>query len=347
MKQYNFLDEDNRLHRLSEIGDPLEKVTNLIDWGIFRDILEKIFDKERGIGGRKPWNYVLMFKILLLQSWYSIADDKTEYVINDRLSFQRFLGLSLGDKVPDAKTIWLFRENLIKLGAEKELFTFFRKQLEAQGIITREGSLIDATFVDVPRQRNTRDENEKIKGGKIPDGWENPLNINKLAQKDIDARWTKKNEETHYGYKDHVKVDKDSKLIVEYIVTDAAVHDSQCIVDIVDGNDKEIYADSAYTGEELHKKIQEKNPGIKLRIHEKGYRNKPLTAEQKASNNEKSRTRVRVEHVFGHMTNSMGGIFIRCIGIRRAKCAIAFKNLAYNISRYVYLAGTNNATALV
>ena len=124
MKQYNFLDEDNRLHRLSEIGDPLEKVTNLIDWRIFRDILEKIFDKERGIGGRKPWNYVLMFKILLLQSWYSIADDKTEYVINDRLSFQRFLGLSLGDKVPDAKTIWLFRENLINWEQRRNYLRF-------------------------------------------------------------------------------------------------------------------------------------------------------------------------------------------------------------------------------
>jgi IS5 family transposase len=347
MKQYNYLCEDNRLHRLSEIGDPLEKVSKFIDWEIFRDILSKVFHTERGIGGRKPWDYVLMFKILLLQAWYGIADDKTEYLINDRLSFQRFLGLSLDDKVPDAKTIWLFRENLIKSGTDKELFTLFREQLESQGIITREGSLIDATFVDVPRQRNTREENAKIKEGKIPEEWENPSNINKLAQKDTDARWTKKNEETHYGYKDHVKVDKDSKMIVEYTVTDASVHDSRCIVEIVDEKDKEIYADSAYTGEDLHKEIRGKSPDAKLEIHEKGYRNKPLTEEQKTSNNEKSKTRVRVEHVFGHMTNAMGGIFIRCIGIRRAKCAIMLKNLAYNMSRYAYLAGENKAVAIV
>jgi len=347
MKQYNFLNEENRLHRLSEIGDPLEKVTKSIDWEIFRDILDKVFHKERGIGGRKPWNYVLMFKILLLQAWYGIADDKTEYVINDRLSFQRFLGLSLGDKVPDAKTIWLFRENLSNSGADKELFSLFRERLESKGIITREGSLIDATFVEVPRQRNTRDENEKIKEGGTPDEWGKPSNINKLAQKDTDARWTKKNKETHYGYKDHVKVDKESKLIIEYTVTDAAVHDSRCIVELIDEKDQEIYADSAYTGEGLQKEIHEKNPDAKLRIHEKGYRNNPLTEEQKISNKEKSKTRVRVEHVFGHMTNAMGGIFIRCIGIRRAKCALAFKNLAYNISRYAYLAGANKAQSLV
>ena len=109
-----------------------------------------------------------MFKILLLQSWYAIADDKTEYMINDRLSFQRFLGLSLGDKVPDSKTIWLFRDNLSKSGAYKELFELFTVQMGKLGVITREGSLIDASFVDVPRQRNSREENKEIKEGKIP-----------------------------------------------------------------------------------------------------------------------------------------------------------------------------------
>ena len=347
MRQYNFLNEDNRLHRLSEIGDPLEKVTKAIDWEIFRDILNKVFYKEeRGVGGRKAWDYVLMFKILLLQAWYAIADDKTEYMINDRLSFQRFLGLSLGDKVPDAKTIWLFRENLNNSGADKELFELFREQLETHGVITHKGSLVDATFVDVPRQRNTREENKTIKEGKTPEEWKTPEKAHKLAQKDTEARWTKKNKETHYGYKNHVKVDKDSKMVVEFTVTNAAVHDSRCIVEVIDEKDKEVYADSAYVGEELHKRIQEKNPEVKLQIHEKGYKNKPLTEEQKASNNEKSKTRVRVEHVFGHMTNAMGGIFIRCIGIRRAKCAIALKNLACNLSRYTYLASIKKAPVL-
>jgi len=153
----------------------------------------------------------------------------------------------------------------------------------------------------------------------------------------MDARWTKKNNETHYGYKDHVKVDSDSKIIVEYEVTDASVHDSQEIVGLIDGEDKQVYADSAYVGQKLHEQIHQKNPEIELKINEKGYRNRPLTQEQKAANKEKSSIRARVEHVFGHMSNAMGGLYIRSIGLMRAKCQIGFKNLAYNLSRYAYL----------
>jgi IS5 family transposase len=339
MKKIYLFAEDIRLTRLSEMGDPLEKVLAAVDWEIFRPILNKVFHKEvRGIGGRTPWDYVLMFKILLLQAWYNIADEKAEYMINDRLSFQRFLGLSLGDKVPDAKTIWLFRDTLSKNGAEKELFDLFTKQMEVQGVITRKGSIVDASFVDVPRQRNTREENNTIKDGGIPEDWKKEDNANMLEQKDTDARWTKKNNETHFGYKDHVKVDAESKMVVDFLITNAAVHDSQAIVDICDEKDNVISADSAYVGEELERQLKEKcGEDIVLNIIEKGYRNKPLTDEQKALNKEKSRVRVRVEHVFGHMTNSMGGMTIRCIGLTRARCTIALKNLAYNLSRYTYL----------
>jgi len=279
-----------------------------------------------------------MFKILLLQQWYSIADDMTEYLINDRLSFQRFLGLSLGDKVPDAKTIWLFRENLKKSEAHRELFELFTGLMEKQGVITRAGTIIDASFVDVPRQRNSREENKKLKEGEGDDLWAD--DVHKSRQKDKDARWTKKDDETHYGFKDHIKADRDSKMIVDYAVTHAAVHDSQEVVGLIDEKDKQLHADSAYVGKELHKALLEKNPNLELKINEKGYRNKPLTEEQKASNREKSKVRARVEHIFGHMTNSFGEIFVRTIGIARARCQIALKNLAYNLQRYEFLMRT-------
>ena len=338
MNQIGLFDEDRRLKRLSEMGDPLEKVTKAVEWEKFRPILNKAFQKEvRGVGGRTPWDYVLMFKVLMLQGWYNIADDLTEYMINDRLSFQRFLGMSLGDKVPDAKTIWLFRDTLRKSGADKELFALFAAQLEAEGVVTRKGSIVDASFVEAPRQRNTREENKTIKEGGVPEEWEKPENAHKLAQKDTEARWAKKNGEIHYGYKDHIKVDRESKIIVDFTVTDASVHDNREIVNLVDDGDKELYADSAYTGEDLQNGLIEKNPEMELRINEKGYRNRPLTEEQKATNREKSRVRARVEHPFGHITNSMGGLTVRCIGLRRATCVIAFKNLAYNMSRYAYI----------
>lgn len=334
MKQMGFFHEDDRLLRLSEMGDPLEKITITVEWEMFRPMLNKALRKEsKGSGGRPPYDYVMMFKILLLQMWYGIADDNTEYLINDRLSFQRFLGLNLSDKVPDAKTIWLFRETLSASGVEKDMFVLFAKQMEAQGVITRRGSIVDASFIEAPKQRNNREENKDIKQSKIPEDWSD----NKRRQKDTDARWTKKNDEKHFGYKNHVKVDKDSKMIINFSATDASVHDSQEIAELIDLMDKVLYADSAYTGGDLFRAILDKNPSLILQINEKGYRSRPLTEKQKESNRIKSKIRARVEHVFGHMTNSMGGMMIRCIGKRRANGAIALKNLAYNISRYVYL----------
>src|SRR5215469_5731024 len=167
MKQKGFFDENDRLEELSKLGDPLEKLNKHIKWEDYRSMLIKAFVKEpKGPGGRPPFDYVMMFKILVLQKLYNIADDKTEYLIKDRLSFQRFLGLQLCDTVPDAKTVWHFREVLNEAKVLEKIFYQFVKELEDKGIITRSGSIVDATFVDVPRQRNTREENKEIKEGK-------------------------------------------------------------------------------------------------------------------------------------------------------------------------------------
>jgi IS5 family transposase len=294
-------------------------------------------DKQKeaqGPGGRPPFDYVMMFKILVLQKLYNMADDKTEYQIKDRLSFQRFLGLQLCDTVPDAKTIWHFREELNNAHILDTVFYRFVAQLEQKGIITRSGSIVDATFVDVPRQRNTKEENKEIKEGRTPSEWEEAGKEHKKAQKDVDARWATKNKEKHYGYKNHVKIDKKSKIITKYRTTSAEVHDSQELKNLIEvKKDKRLYGDSAYTGEEVQSCIPET---IQNRIHEKGYRGRPLTETQKRNNTAKSRIRARVEHVFAAI-NHFGGIFIRTIGGRRAEFQIGFMNLTYNMTRYVYL----------
>jgi len=337
MKQKGFFDENDRLKELSTLGDPLEKLNKNIKWEGLRGILTKTFKKEaKGPGGRPPFDYVMMFKILVLQKLYNMADDKTEYQIKDRLSFQRFLGLQLCDTVPDAKTIWLFREELNEAKILDTIFYRFVEQLEEKGIITHSGSIVDATFVDVPKQRNTKDENDKIKEGGTPPEWEKKGNCHKKAQKDVDARWATKNKETHYGYKNHIKIDKKSKIITKYQTTSAEVHDSQELKNLIEaGKDKRLYGDSAYTGEEVQSCIPETTLN---RIHEKGYRNNPLTKTQERTNTAKSRIRVRVEHVFAAM-NHFGGIFIRTIGIKRAKFQIGLMNLTYNLTRYTYLMG--------
>jgi len=328
---------DRQLERLSKLGDPLEKINATIDWESFRySIRKRVRKPDYSKGGRPPFDEILMFKITLLQDWNNISDDSAEYMINDRLSFQRFLGMELGEKSPDAKTIWLFKEQLGKEGL-RELFELFNKNLYAMGVVKREGSLVDATFVDVPKQHNSRDENKKIKSGEVPEEWQTPENVNKLEQKDTDARWTKKGNETHYGYKDHVKVDKKSKIITDFTVTSANIHDVDEFEGLIDVNDKEAWLDAGYASAGHVARIEEKYPNIVLHICERAYKNKPLTEEQKESNREKAKVRARVEHVFGYMSRFMGGITIRTIGIDRAEREICCMNLAYNIKRAVFL----------
>ncbi len=336
MMQFGFFTEENRLEKLTKLGDSIEKL-NIVEWERFRPVLDNALKKERkNNSGRPPYDCLLLFKILILQRLFNLSDDQTEYQINDRMSFMRFLGLSLGDRVPDAKTIWLFRDTLTKAEIIDELFRLFNLQLEQQGIITHTGTIVDATFVDAPRQRNTREENKAIKNGEIPEDWKDktPKSAHKLAQKDTDARWTVKGGEKHYGYKDHAKVDADNKIITDYAVTDAAVHDSQKFIDFINETDRAVYADSAYSGSPIADALPQT---VENRIHEKGYREHPLTDEQKTNNRIKSKIRARIEHVFGFITGSMHGITLRCIGRARAEFNIGLTNLVYNLCRYSIL----------
>lgn len=331
-----FFDESHRLEELTASKDPLIKLKERINFELFRPQLEEALYKEgKGIGGARPYDYVLMFKILILQRYYNISDDMMEYAILDRLSFMRFLDLTLADKVPDAKTIWHFREQLVKKKIVGKLFDRFKEELQKNHLIANEGKIVDASFVEVPIQRNKREENKQIKEGEIPDKWK--TNPNKLEQKDVDARWTKKNGKNYYGYKDHIKVDEKSKLIDSYSVTDASVHDSQETENLLEEQDKGqgLPADSAYSGQPI-KEIVEDYEMIN-HIHEKGYKNTPLTEEQKESNHHKSKTRARVEHIFGFIENSMHGSFIRTIGIKRAAAVVGLMNLTYNIFRAIQL----------
>lgn len=324
--------EEFRLSKLSKQGDPLERLNKVIDWEYFRTTIEQINKVKMVNAGPKPYDRVLMFKILILQRYYNLSDSQLEYQILDRLTFCRFLGLTLNDRVPDEKTVWDFRNRLINQGLEQELFERFSSLLEKHGLIAHQGKIVDASFVEAPRQRNSREKNKEIKAGKTPKEWES--NPNKKRQKDVDARWTKKNNQNYYGYKNHAKVDNKHKLIDTYTTTPASVHDSQVLDDLLTEKDKgqELWADSAYTGEEQEKTI--KKYELINQIHEKGYKNNPLTEKQKESNTEKSRIRARVEHVFGFMEQSMNKLYVRSVGIKRASGFVGLVNLTYNLFRY-------------
>jgi len=334
MKQGGFFDVSERQKKLVKTRDFLERVNRFVGWEAFRPELDNaLARKARDKGGRPPFDAILMFKILVLQALYNLSDEQTEYQILDRLSFMKFLGLELHDEVPDARTIWLFRETLIAAEAVEKLFERFDAMLEAEGFQASGGQIIDATFVEAPRQRNGRDDNGTIKKGEVPAGWSDK----KKAHKDTDARWAKKNGVAFYGYKNHVNVDRKHKLIRRYKVTDASVHDSQELDHVLDPrNDRqETWADSAYRSDAQEARLKEK--GCTSNIHERAYRNKPLTPEQEAANTERSRVRVRVEHVFGHIETAMNGCYVRTVGFARAQAKIGMENLAYNISRFTFL----------
>jgi len=327
-------DKDETSEKLSKLGNPLEKLHKVIDFEMFRSELEvnMLNQDKRSSAGCKPYDVVLMFKIILLKRFYNLSDEQAEYQINDRLSFREFLGLTIGDRVPDSRTIWLFQENLIQKNLEEKLFAYFHKFLDDLGLFVNEGKIVDASFVEVPRQRNKKEENAKIKAGEGKELWnEQPK---KKRQKDIDARWTAKGGEKFYGYKDHAKIDAKSKLIDTYKVTSAEVHDSQAVENLVREEDsgQELHADSAYIGEPIDKML--KGKGVIPQIIERAFKGKPLTDEQKESNRIKSKVRSRVEHVFGFISNNMNDFYIQSIGFQRAKGTVGLINLAYNICRY-------------
>lgn len=334
MSQPGFFDLKDRHKKLNE-RDPLIYLNELIDWENFRDTLNKIRQKNgKSPAGRKPFDVVLMFKLLVLQHLYNLSDDETEYQVRDRYSFCRFLELTPEGKIPDAKTIWLFREQLVKHDLMKPLFNDFDYQLDEQGYKARKGQIIDASFVDAPRQRNTRVENAQIKEGKVPQRFTDKPNVG--CQKDIDARWTKKNEETHFGYKNHATVDNAHKLIRNYEVTSAEIHDSQVFAEILaDNSSQDVWADSAYRSEE--NEITLAAMGMRSRVHKKGKRNKPLSERDKKVNTKRSKVRARVEHVFGAITNEQGGLYSRVIGLARTCVKVGMMNVVYNMRRFVTL----------
>ena len=149
---------------------------------------------------------MLMFKVIVLQQLYNLSDDQIEYQIRDRFSFMRFLDLGVEDPVPDAKTVWLYREKLSKAGKVKTLFDRFDAYLRDNGYLAMGGQIVDASIVPVPRQRNTRAENERIKAGEAPGDWDGKPR--KKRQKDVDARWTRKHGKSHYGYKACPRLDR-------------------------------------------------------------------------------------------------------------------------------------------
>ncbi len=318
-EQSGLFDLIERVEELSSQAGPLDKLNEQIDFEFFRPRLLEILDYgDHEKGGRPPWDPVLMLKVLIIQRYHNLSEEETEFQILDRFSFQRFLGLSVGDGVPDKNTIWDFKQRLGRQGM-KSLFELFGGLLAENGLVGKGGKIVDASFVDAPRRRVAAEKLEE-------------LSPKARSHVDGDARWAKKGKETHFGYKNHAKCDAASKFVETFAVTSAEVHDSNVLEELLDDNDQSLYADSAYKSAQNDELLR--NRKIKNMIHQKGYRNHPLTRFQKKINRLKSTLRCRVEHIFGFQANSLGADWIRTIGIERAEFQIGLSNLVYNLCRF-------------
>ncbi|RYY58115.1 MAG: IS5 family transposase [Chitinophagaceae bacterium] len=307
--------------KLSSDTTVLDVMDLTLDWEMFRPVLDQNLDfkePESGHpskGGCPAFNAVLMFKVLVLQKYHALSDDQYEYQINYQHSFQRFPRLEREGRLPNAKTIWRFCE---RLGRERvqALFSVVDGFLRDRVLPLRAGKMIDARFVDVPRQRNTRQENQQIKDGQMSDGWEQKSALHR--QKDTDARQTRRRDERHCGYKNYVTGDLVTKLIETWTVTDASMHDSQALPELINedmNQDTILYADNICRSAATEFVFEQHR--IENRTHEHPWRNTPLNDAQKASNQKKSRLRAPVEHIFGehsaHRSNS-----IRTVGKTQA-----------------------------
>ena len=328
--------EEERLQRLSDLKDPLIEIKQRTDWKIFDRKLRSLFpEKNNELGGRPAYSKLLLFKILILQEYCGLSDKAVEFHITDRLSFMRFLDLTIDDTVPDSNTVWNFREDLKKNNRMEKLFDAFVVSLRKSGLIVNKGSIVDATIVKAPIQRNKKSENDEIKNGKTPSDWSKK----KQGHKDTDANWTAKHGKQYFGYKNHVKMDRKSKLITKTHTTVASTSDSKALLPLIDDDDvgKTMYMDSGYDYDAVKTVLNAIK--VKPRIQTRGVRNKPLSDKQIKRNHRLSKIRCRVEHAFGVMRTTFGSALIRTIGIERARVKNVMRTLTYNIKRATYLMG--------
>lgn len=355
-RQAGFFDGDERLKWLSAAGDPLERLSRVVEFELFRPELDAALKRsDRPKGGRPPYDAVLMFKVLVLQTLYTLSDDQTEYQLRDRLSFMRFAGLGLQDEVPDAKTIWLFREHLVRAGAFERLFARFDEALKAKGWLAMGGQIVDATIIEARRPRLSRDEKDTLKGGGVPEDW----SPSRRAQVDTEGRWTIKRGRKRelppgsegqprqalgeivvpmFGYKNHLGIDRAHGLVRRFAVTPASAHDGAQLPRLLDpaNTAAAVWADTAYRSKANLRVLDRR--GLNPQFQRPKPRGKAMPAHIGQGNATRARVRAKVEHVFAAEKRRFA-LVIRTIGLKRATAKIALANLAYNFTRLAWLEG--------
>ena len=335
---YLFIAE-HREAKLAQFTGRLDHLSRRVDWQSLARAVNEATGREgpRPKGGRPPYPTEALLKVVVLQQLYgNLSDEEMEYCLLDRMSWQTFTGLSGHRHLPDARTIWAFKELLASQGGADALFRVVGEQLAAAGLKARGGQIVDATFVTVPKTGLNDTEKETVKRGETPAHWSDK----QAAHKDTDARWTKKRNQSFYGYKAHINADQKHKLIRAIEVTPANVDDRTPLDGLLDDSDarkqagKTVHADRGYHGEAVREMLKRKGliDGVARTDDPNRYDQSDLHERNRAL----AKIRARVEHVFGDWWQSSGKT-LRCIGKVRATSQTILRACVYNLRRWVTL----------
>ena len=307
---------DSLLGNNRNLNRRLDKVGSLVDWSAFEKVLNGIYSSSNG---RPSHPLLLLFKCLLLQTWHALSDYDLEEMLDDRISFRRFVNLSLSEKAPDHSTFSRFRDQLIRHGVKDQLFEELDRQLQKIGLIVKKGTLVDATVIEAAVRKPN--QNSDGTAGK--------------STVDPEANWTKKGGRYLFGYKAHIGVDQESELIKKIAMTPASTHDGEMLGNAITGEEEWVFADKAYDSEKNANIIEKK--GIKNGILFKGTCKQKLGDNEKRCNRILSKLRVPVERVFGTFKRSYLYARARYIGLRRNILQLVLVSMAYNLNRMAKL----------
>ncbi len=291
--------------------DKLSEISDLLDWSRFEAILGVIYEARRG---EAPYPPLVMFKVLLLQRWYDLSDPAMEDALADRLSFRAFAGFSLEDTTPDHSTIWRFREHLADRRLMEPLYAELAGQLDGRGVVLKQGTLIDATIVQAAARRPRKSEA-------------------KISPVDPDARFGSNNERRRFqfGYKLHAAVDSGSGLVRAVRVTSANIQEIDLATELVQGDERAVYADRGYDAKRLHDHLAE--AGIANGVMRRNRRNRVLPPEEVERNHRLSLRRRPVEKLFGTLKRSYRLGRVPYFNQARNSCALTIACFAYNLRR--------------
>jgi IS5 family transposase len=264
-------------------------------------------------GGRPACRVGVLLRVMILQHLYGLSDPQAEEQLKDRLSFQKFVQLDAHETVPDETTVCRFRQRLIECGLHEEMLGLLNAQLEARGYIVKRVTLVDATLVESSRKRPAA---QAVREGRAPDA---------------DASYTRKCNQSFYGYKAHVSSDGEHQLIRAAVISTASQYDGEVLVRVAPADSEVVYADKAYDTKVNQAWLRAH--GIQNGILKKGGCHIQLTAEDQENNHQKSLVRRQIERIFAHLKKWQHYRRVRYLGLARNQLELTLKAVAYNLQR--------------